>query len=150
MATNKGEYKESTLEQRRSEVQHDRFSIKVSVPSGFLPSKFGLREEKPDVEVFLGYRRALEFDEKDLPGQDFVTVRGGDGYVVGVVTDGVSQSFYGDRAAKYLSPKLLERLWETRENPPPEADLEGELRELERVFAKEVERLTKTLDAVLR
>src|SRR5215210_5431056 len=115
-------------DQQSGEVQYERESFPI-----------GRRGSDQKIDVFLGYRRSLDFDTRNNPGQDFAAVRGdNDGYVVGVVADGVSQSFYGNLAAYYLSESLLDTLWKQRKRPPSENDLERELRELERKVATEV------------
>jgi hypothetical protein len=50
----------------------------------------------------MGYRRSLGFDERNNPGQDYAVIRAESSYIVGIVADGVSQSFYGDLAAYHL------------------------------------------------
>ena len=67
--------------------------------------------------VCVGYRRCRDFDVENKPGQDFVAVKGDVNYIVGVVADGVSQSFYGNIAAKAVGEWLIEMLWENRQQP---------------------------------
>jgi hypothetical protein len=119
------EFTEVSSEQRSGEVQYESFL--TDIPDSI-----------QKIDVSLGYRRSIDFDEGDNPGQDFATVRSGEGYVVGVVADGVSQSFYGDLAAYYLSEWLTDRLWQERATAPSASRLERELKELERKFATEV------------
>jgi hypothetical protein len=119
------EFTEVSSEQRSGEVQYESFL--TDIPDSI-----------QKIEVTLGYRRSTDFDKGDNPGQDFATVRSGEGYVVGVVADGVSQSFYGDLAARYLSRWLTNRLWQERETAPSASRLETELKALEREFATEV------------
>lgn len=66
-------------------------------------------------------------------------MRGAEGYVVGVVADGVSQSFYGHLAAKYLAEHLLEFLWACRERIPDAVQLHHLLRRLESEFEFEID-----------
>src|SRR5215213_5656161 len=89
------EYVEGKSEQQSYETQH----LHLAVPS---------EAAETAVHVYLGYRRCAEFDEGNQPGQDYAVVRVGDGYVVGVVADGVSRSFYGNLAAESLSTWLVD------------------------------------------
>lgn len=107
--------------QESGEVQYRQFAIPVPGSSQW-------------VNVSLGYRRATEFDRANQPGQDYAVVRGGDGFVVGVVADGVSQSFYGHLAARVVAVRLLELLWARREASPSAEHLNGELRTFESEF----------------
>jgi Protein phosphatase 2C len=91
------------------------------------------------LQVALGYRRCLDFDEGNHPGQDYATVRIGEGYIVGIVADGVSQSFYGNIAAQRVSQWLLEKLWRHRKRPPHQKSLERALTSLEKQTATEIE-----------
>jgi hypothetical protein len=116
-----------TSDQGSGEVQYKRFT--VAIPGN----------NQREVEVLLGYRRSVDFDEGDKYGQDYAVARGGNGYIVGVVADGVSQSFYGNLAAKKVSEWLVEHLWITRVAPPPATQLEESLKTLEEAFAADVE-----------
>ena len=89
--------------------------------------------------VSLGYRRWKDFDLGNQPGQDFAVVRGGVDHVVGVVADGVSQSFYGNIASKSLSTALVEMLWGNRVQPLSETSLKERLGELAKKVNDEVE-----------
>src|SRR5918911_5032204 len=97
-------YVEITSEQLSSDVQYEEL---VAGTSG----------GNHGVHITVGYRRCPDFDAINQPGQDFVTVRVDENYVAGVVSDGVSRSFYGDIAAKHVSEWLSEALWENREHP---------------------------------
>src|SRR5262245_32768854 len=92
------------------------------------------------VSVSLGYRRSADFDRANQPGQDYAIVRAGYGSVVGVVADGVSQSFYGHFAAEFVTERLLEYLWERRKAPPSAHQLNRILREFEREFKTRIDR----------
>jgi hypothetical protein len=116
-----------TSNQGSGEVQYER--ITVAIPGN----------NQREAEVLLGYRRSVDFDEGDKRGQDYAIARGGNGYIVGVVADGVSQSFYGDLAAKKVSEWLVEHLWNTPATPPSDLQLEKSLKTLEEEFAAEVE-----------
>lgn len=75
--------------------------------------------------VSAGYRRWCSFDDGEQPGQDFCAFRFDDRYTVGVVTDGVSQSYFGNIAARAVGEALLAVLWQRREDPPAHRDLPG-------------------------
>ncbi|MFO0607470.1 MAG: hypothetical protein U0324_30170 [Polyangiales bacterium] len=60
--------------------------------------------------VALGYRRFREFDQGNYAGQDWCALGVEQGRCVGVVTDGVSQSFMGDIAAQRAGAALWGRL----------------------------------------
>ncbi|MBZ5533432.1 MAG: protein phosphatase 2C domain-containing protein [Acidobacteriia bacterium] len=91
------------------------------------------------LEVQLGYRRYIDFDKTNASGQDAAGVRFDDSFLVGVIADGVSQSFFGDLAATHVSKWLLDKLWENREYAPEIRDLEKGLGEQEKVLAAVVE-----------
>lgn len=148
------DFTELTSEQRSKEVQYGCFSVETSVKRqnrvGTFLTRFSIAP--PDigperVKAFLGYRRSLDFDEEDHPGQDFAAVRGGDGgYVVGVVADGVSRSFYGHMAANHVGKWLLNMLWQERGILLSRDRLEEKLKELEKELAPEVESYSMPLD----
>jgi len=87
----------------------------------------------------VGYRRYRDCDKSDVPGQDFAIARGDTRHLVGVLADGVGQSFYGNLAAEHVCMWLLPELWRRREDPPDEGELEEGLKHAEREFAKVVE-----------
>jgi Protein phosphatase 2C len=120
------EFVELSAEQRSNETQYESF---CSDTAGGDHS----------VRVSLGYRRCLDFDEGNHPGQDYATVRIGGDYIVGIVADGVSQSFYGNIAAQRVSQWLLEKLWNHRSHPPDQKILERALTGLEKHIAPEIE-----------
>src|SRR5690242_19400055 len=66
------------------------------------------------IKLCLGYRRCRDFDSSNELGQDFATVRTSGDFTVGVVADGVSQSFYGHLAAMHVAKTLRTYLWENR------------------------------------
>src|ERR1039458_63138 len=90
------------------------------------------------LEGLLGYRRCFDFDVTDSAGQDYAVLRGDSQYSVGVLADGVSQSFFGDLAAAQVSRFLVQFLWSRRDNPPRKQDLEYQLKRLEKTVAEEV------------
>jgi hypothetical protein len=108
--------------------------------------------ESQGAHVVAGYRRWLAFDTDDLPGQDFCGFQFDDHHAVGVVTDGVSQSFFGDIAARIVGGALIAYLWKRRDAPPGEDDVREELNAGQSWLAKEVleHKLSKTLDSVVR
>jgi hypothetical protein len=63
-----------------------------------------------DLSITAGYRRCLDFDPRDIEGQDFCGYVLEDGWLVAVVADGVSQSFMGHLAAEECGRGLLEIL----------------------------------------
>lgn len=101
--------------------------------------------------VCLGYRRCSEFDEGDQPGQDYAVVRCGGGYVVGVVADGVSRSFYGNLAAEYVSDWLVDELWRRRADVPQSDSMESLLKEAEARFSEHIKeyQIPKTVEPYL-
>ena len=60
----------------------------------------------------LAYARATETQAADNIGQDYLTLCESEEVFIFVLCDGVSQSFYGDLAAKYLGDALLPWLQE--------------------------------------
>lgn len=80
--------------------------------------------------ISMGYLRCRDFDESGAPGQDFSAFRAEAGHIVGVVVDGVSQSFFGNLAAQEVGKRLLEVLWQRRESPPEAKELASELDEV--------------------
>jgi hypothetical protein len=108
----------------------------ITIAQDSKESQFGhLSIQTPDcsqvVSVVYGYRRCHDFDEKNQPGQDCIRLAYGDEYIVGVVADGVGQSFYGDIAAVQVADWLIENLWVHRENPWDYQQLEEGLKNLE-------------------
>ena len=86
----------------------------------------------------VGYRRCFDFDENDAPGQDAACFRASEQHLIGVVADGVSQSFYGNLAARHLCDWLVDELWQRRRAAPNETVLEEGLREQEKCLAAAV------------
>ncbi len=64
-----------------------------------------------ELSMTAGYRRCLDFDPKDIEGQDFCGYWLENGWLVAVVADGVSQSFMGHLAADECGRGILEILW---------------------------------------
>ncbi len=58
------------------------------------------------------YARAAETRKFDAPGEDYLTFRYGDGVFVFALCDGVSQSFFGGLAARFLGDRLINWLWQ--------------------------------------
>ena len=92
-----------------------------------------------EMRTTLGYRRYRDCDNSDTPGQDFAVACGDRQYLVGVLADGVGQSFYGNLAAEQVSSWLRAELWRRRTDPPHEVELEEGLKRAEREFAKVIE-----------
>jgi|SRR4051812_22593433 len=104
-------------EQRTSEIQ---------LWSGPLPGN----GSQPEIGLGYGYRRFRDFDPPNAPGQDFAALRVQQDHVVGLVVDGVSQSFFGDLAACQTGNELLSYLWEQRKEPPTQEALVQQLDDL--------------------
>ena len=68
--------------------------------------------------AMMGYRRCRDFDTDNFPGQDYAMVRCGGDHIVGVVVDGVGQSFYAEIVTEDVCRCLLEMLWAGRQEPP--------------------------------
>lgn len=69
----------------------------------------------------LAYARAAETQAADSVGQDYLATYESEGTFVFALCDGVSQSFYGELAAKYLGDALVDWL---RKLPDPIRDAE--------------------------
>jgi hypothetical protein len=79
------------------------------------------RVETPEgraIQLSLGYRRSIDFDERNDPGQDFAVVHAEGNYAVGVLSDGVSQSFFGEIAARCVAEGLADFLLQRPDDPP--------------------------------
>jgi hypothetical protein len=131
--------KKVAFEQGSGSLQYQGFSSPV--PGG-----------SREVYVTCGYRRCRDFDGPNMKGQDYCAVVAGGGYVVGVVADGVSQSFYGDVAARKVAEHLLDTLWGFREAPPEPDKLASRLRWLSEGVDKDVRehRLSAPETSILR
>lgn len=103
--------------QESGEAQYNAFPVELA-------------QSDQAMDLAFGYRRCHDFDEGDKPGQDYAVVSCDDVFVVGVVTDGVSQSFYGHFAARWVAERLAEELWPLRRQPPGKDHLEKSLNEL--------------------
>ncbi|MFC6551967.1 hypothetical protein [Cohnella cellulosilytica] len=64
----------------------------------------------PNLQYRYGYARSSECREADEPGQDYLTFVESEESLSFVLCDGVSQSYYGDFAAKFVGDRLLEWL----------------------------------------
>lgn len=58
-----------------------------------------------------GYARSAECQQSGDPGQDYLAFRDDGNRLVFVLCDGVSQSFIGDLAARFLGNHLVDWLW---------------------------------------
>ncbi|MHB8629738.1 MAG: protein phosphatase 2C domain-containing protein [Aggregatilineales bacterium] len=58
------------------------------------------------------YARSRDTQQANAPGQDFIAYRYDSNRIAFAVCDGVSQSFYGDLAARFLGTRLVEWLWD--------------------------------------
>ncbi len=70
----------------------------------------------------LAYARSADTRATDDVGQDFLSVREAPHKIVFTLCDGVSQSFFGDLAARFLGEALVTWLWE---NVPLTTDTEA-------------------------
>lgn len=96
----------------------------------------------PAWRAWLGYRRSHDFDQvpnNEGVGQDNAAMRADERFVVGVVSDGVSQSFYGDLAAGVVTDSLLDYLWANRQSPPEARSFREHLPAVEQEIAKAVD-----------
>jgi hypothetical protein len=96
-----------------------------------------LPDSRTIIEWRIGYRRWQEFDATDGIGQDAAALRGNAWHLVGIVADGVSQSFYGDIAASQVTRFLIDSLWERRQSPPSENEVAAALKSFEDVVDRE-------------
>lgn len=87
----------------------------------------GHKVDREIERLFVGYRRCAEFDPLDQPGQDAAALVADRDYIVGVVADGVSQSFFGNIAAGYVSEHVLDLIWSGRKQRLPGDELERSL-----------------------
>lgn len=110
------------------------------------------RGQPPGIHLAAGYRRWLAFDPDDLPGQDFCAFQFDDRYTVGVVADGVSQSFFGNIAARVVGSALIASLWERRSAPPDEDEVRDQLEARQSTLADAVRdhKLSEALDPIVR
>lgn len=106
--------------------------LKCDQKSSIIQYQYDHLIKNGDTAHILGYRRCSEFDLNNQPGQDFAVMRIDDTYVVGIVADGVSQSFYGNLAAEWVSLFLINKLWDSRRNCLSQSDLEQILRDFEK------------------
>jgi len=91
------------------------------------------------LRIRAGFRRHQDFDATNDMGQDFSQIRSDARFAVGLVVDGVSQSFFGDIAARGLGVPLFEYLWMYRSDPPESEELEHFLQKTSTQVAKAVE-----------
>lgn len=92
-----------------------------------------------------GYRKSLDCHESDY-GQDAIEFRMDHRHVVAVVADGVSQSFFGDLAARYVGHELCKSLWNYRSAPLAGADLQQRLEKARAGIESEIARFELPLD----
>ncbi|RLC70112.1 MAG: hypothetical protein DRI81_19545, partial [Chloroflexi bacterium] len=98
------------------------------------------------------YARSSDCRQSDDPGQDYVALRQDGRRLAFALCDGVSQSFYGDLAARLLGDALVEWLWdrlppgEFRREPIRQA-LHGYLTDLTDEATRQVRRIPIPADA---
>lgn len=99
---------------------------------------------RPGWSCRYGYSRATECREADDPGQDYLTLDIGDNRLQFVLCDGISQSYYGELAAKLVGDRLLD--WLADIGVPSPADQV----QLQRRWENSLRELTITADELLR
>lgn len=62
------------------------------------------------------FDRSADSIKANEPGQDYIAIIAADDRIAFVLCDGVSQSFYGNLAARILGDQLVSWLWETSTN----------------------------------
>ena len=62
------------------------------------------------------FDRSADSIKANEPGQDYIAIIAADDRIAFVLCDGVSQSFYGDLAARILGDQLVTWLWENGTN----------------------------------
>src|SRR3954454_2627255 len=70
------------------------------------------REITPIAALTYLYDRSRDSKKNNAPGQDFIAFRCTDSRLIFAVCDGVSQSFYGDLAARFVGERLVNWLAE--------------------------------------
>jgi serine/threonine protein phosphatase PrpC len=107
-------------------------------------------------KALLGYRRCCEYDNEDGgEGQDYAWLWASSRQVIGVVADGVSQSFYGQIAAQFLVKSLAPYLQQGHLRDDSDATKQALIAELCAIAqdaAKEVQtyKLGKGLSAAMQ
>ncbi|HYK03148.1 MAG TPA: protein phosphatase 2C domain-containing protein [Thermoanaerobaculia bacterium] len=124
--THEGDTVTLESEQRSSEVQFHS----APLPNG---------ASEPAAVLYAAYRRCSDFDSGNNAGQDYIAVKADHQTVVGVVADGVGQSFYGDLAGRRVAKYLVELLWTQRHRPPSDAELATALVAEAKAFQSEVD-----------
>ncbi len=76
-----------------------------------------------------GYLRSADSAGADENGQDYIAFIEDDARISFALCDGVSQSFYGDLAAKYLGNSLVDWFWALRSAFPSHVRLNTDLRQ---------------------
>lgn len=138
--------------QTESLVAQEVKSVQCSAEIQYLHFSFPIPQNQSLVDVQLGFRRSTDLDAADKAGQDYAAARGGDGYIVGIVADGVGQSFYGNLAASFIAEQLLEYLWDTRSAPPTVEVMTETLMSFQCEFKDAIEQfeLPQSLPSLLR
>ncbi len=112
--------------------------------------------QENDLAYRFAYARAKEIQEADDSGQDYLTVLNLKTVLVFALCDGVSQSFMGDLAARYLGDALVEWLKDpsriTTSHKSIRDALDAHLRELTKAATEEVQRypLPQNIPPMLR
>jgi hypothetical protein len=122
----------------------------ISVPSAGdvqIALEHRLTNRGRHLNVALGYRRCKDFDARNHPGQDFALTQWDERFVIGVLADGVSQSFFGNLAAEWLTRAVGDLLWTLRAEPPDADRFSRHLQDLSSHVDPEVQqmRIPRTL-----
>ena len=83
------------------------------------------REMAPGAAITCLYARSRDSREADAPGQDFIAYGYDEGHIAFAVCDGVSQSFFGDLAARFLGERLVDWLAALLDDPDDAVTLEA-------------------------
>lgn len=100
----------------------DRFQLRVD-QSGRIPVT---QQSMPGFTFRYAFDRSADSQKAGAPGQDYLTVIAEGKRLAFVLCDGVSQSFYGDLAARILGGSLVDWLW-AGDLPPERANFEQAL-----------------------
>lgn len=98
------------------------------------------REIAPGATLTYLYDRSRDSKQSNAPGQDFIAFRYTDQRLTFAVCDGVSQSFYGDLAARFLGERLV--VW-LDELPAFEGEFAADVDGVLRAWTDEATRLVQ-------
>jgi hypothetical protein len=98
------------------------------------------REITPAATLIYLYDRSRDSKQSNAPGQDFIAYRYTNQRITFAVCDGVSQSFYGDLAARFLGERLV--MW-LDELPAFEGEFAADVDGVLRAWVDEATRLVE-------